>query len=147
MIMNETTQPIPLTDLRVGNAVTRNLDNEIVIVTQINSDAGEIRCHRLNDPFYKTVCFSGGFSGIPLTEEQLEKLGFSLRERYSLYMRPKDDSVGLKIYYNGSIVICVEYEDGYGYSNYTDTGKHITTVHELQNAFYWITGTELTLKQ
>jgi len=65
-------------------------------------------------------------AGIPLTEDLFKKLGdgFSFAENFSCYWRDGD--------------VCIEQ-----YGEGTEALSHIKHVHQLQNLYYALTGTEL----
>lgn len=131
--MNETTQPISLTDLLKNNLIQYK--------GQIMTISGYLTSFKIDTIFIKSVIDGGeiavktnDISGIPITEEWLEKLGFTLKDYEWIWTEDLNLFFTLNHFY-------VSTED----VDYP-VSKRINYVHELQNAFYWITGTELTIK-
>lgn len=81
------------------------------------------------------------YAGIPLSKDWLERLGFEEHKGVKTYtiaaMTSKDRQTGfiLKQCENGS----------YTPACYTDIHEEIWYVHQLQNLFFALTGTELTI--
>lgn len=85
------------------------------------------------------------YNPIPLTHEILEKCGFENRFRphgeshFKNYWLPKNN-YGIAYCQNGNDY----YKESHFYCGKTDVD--ITTLHQLQNLYYALTGTELEIK-
>jgi hypothetical protein len=125
---------IQANELRIGNKIL-NSDNEIVTVTE------------LRDEFYLNESKHGQYyatsNPIPLTPEILEKCGFV----------KEDDKISTfwKLILNRSEAISIEDDGSFGlnaanasssegYASSPDLCKYL---HQLQNLYYSLTGTEL----
>lgn len=126
-------------ELRIGNLVHFIFTNETVEILGINA-------HELNNKsIYNTISFRSlnlycesfeTIKPIPLTEEWLLNLGFPLKGFYRLQVtsflelcwKPHDKTLNLQTKKNG----------------FTENSK-VKYVHELQNLYFALTGTELTL--
>ncbi len=83
------------------------------------------------------------FSGIPLTEDWLVKFGFEYDERnclYSILVNPIEEEYFKVSGENGSFHPRVCYDNYYPHPY-----KVITTVHQLQNLYFALTGKELPI--
>jgi len=137
---------IPLTDLRIGNIVYTydnqqdNIDQECII-TAIN-DNGTLG-FRWPDEDYNCNAPLEDFEGVPISEEWLERFGFLYCDDPNF-----DKHANAKMFYSKGIQIGIRVDDlrcPSFYMGYPIRG--IVYIHQLQNIFYFLTGTELTLKQ
>lgn len=121
-------------ELRIGNWVLKNPPNDYRKVEQINTDGWVWLSAAVGPTEIKDVL------PVPLTPELLEKIGFEKDEsdeentwwrlKFGRFTFETDSSVeGKKVY-----VITFGKEIDY-----------VTTLHQLQNLFYILTGNELTI--
>lgn len=128
---------IPINELRINNLVYyNNKHNEIGIITEIKTSLipkiDYVGINNRIDIYYQTK----HINPIPLTEEWLLNLGFKLKGFYRLQVtsflelcwKPHDKTLNLQTEKNG----------------FTEDSK-VKYVHELQNLYFALTGTELTL--
>lgn len=93
-------------------------------------------------------------SGIPITPEWLERLGF----KYDLSAKGQENHV--KIFENRTTLVVREInglfgfvyhkelqEYSVGHSGFVENSVHIKYIHQLQNLCFALTGTELTVKE
>ena len=71
------------------------------------------------------------YNPIPLTEEQLLKLGYSIDESFPAFYQV----IGHRIWMCNELFLCDK------------NGVVLKYVHQLQNLYYALTNTELTIKQ
>lgn len=132
------------TELSIGNLVCYN--GKVVKVEQITKH--KIGYHtkpnetRMN---YARLCEIGP---IPITEEWLTKIGFILPEHKEFYImccvNGKDNSIRLTRYFNLWNVEIFASHPEVVMLECTILGLRF--VHELQNAYYLVTGKELEIK-
>jgi hypothetical protein len=128
---------IPINELRINSLVYyNNKHNEIGIITEIKTSLipkiDYVGINNRIDIYYQTK----HINPIPLTEEWLLNLGFKLKGFYRLQVtsflelcwKPHDKTLNLQTEKNG----------------FTEDSK-VKYVHELQNLYFALTGTELTL--
>lgn len=122
-------QTLKATDLRIGNWIN---------VYGIDDQAIDIMCDGVNTKSYPCMTYEN-ISGIELNEEWLIKLGF---EKSGIYWF-KD-----RVYIYEWGIINVSYHNESIMTEDDDRVLKIefTSVHQLQNYFYALTGTELTTK-
>jgi hypothetical protein len=110
------------TELRIGNNVLRH---GVVV---------NVGARSIFDIWDNSGINILGYKPIPLTEEWLIKLGFEKTEGW-------DDMIFWRIHVNGQTFDLEENLQGYEY----DMWIIVRHVHQLQNLFYSLTGTELSL--
>lgn len=98
---------------------------------ELNRDEFGIECG-IDGQYYN---FSD-FSPIPLSPEILEKAGFELRVEDGIEKDYKNYPIYVKFQHNGGLLITI--------AEYLSC-SHIQYVHQLQNLFYCMTQTELTI--
>lgn len=119
-------------EFRIGNLIQWKSTNSVDIVKEIltyNKRISKINSVSISD------CIP-----IPLTEEWLLKFGGIKDESNDTYL-PMPKGIDMRLYLKyGHVLLCkgqtcplFEYE-------------HITNVHQLQNLFFALTGTELEIK-
>jgi len=128
-------------DLRIGNLIKWISTNTVEVVQEINSCG---KYHLINNVQITDA------EPIELTEEWLLIFGFEV-----------DDDLGDQIYYQipnqkNGYGICFDHDDIAFYKFYGNGGENVHTlihdeehlqyVHQLQNIYYALTQTELTLK-
>jgi len=120
-------------ELRIGNVVSRiDLGNEELIIETI-IELGQKAT--ISGPI-KVICEYDDIHPIPLTEEWLEKYGFTQDERNKFEWWDEEGGTSFdncltgpfRTYTNGGHVVLIEY------------------VHQLQNLYFALTGTELEIK-
>ncbi len=125
------------TDLRIGNLyyyrVVDQLDKrkEWFEVSKIDYD--DLRVIAIKDEMNQD------YQPIPLNEEWLVKLGFTIKNK------PNGD---IKYFYKDfrySLICKVNY-DGYLFCDDDIVLRDLDYIHELQNIYFVLTGTELTQK-
>jgi hypothetical protein len=87
---------------------------------------------------------------IPLTPEILEKAGFVKMEDHSFWNNQENDFYGTG---REGVSFPIAYNEEYGYRKffaseddfYSWCGGKITSLHQLQNLYFALTGTELTI--
>ena len=124
---------IPINELRINNLVYyNNKHNEIGIITEIKTSLipkiDYVGINNRIDIYYQTK----HINPIPLTEDWLLKFGFDNKhnkDKFTIITKGK-----------------LNYEKGRTYFNsWTILEKQPDYVHELQNLYFALTGTELTL--
>lgn len=95
----------------------------------------QINIYNLKDIVDENTDFE--YKPIELTEEWLLKFGFNKSGEDDLYIHTNSYTNGLS-YYDDTLHFCVEGESHPIY--------HIQYVHQLQNLYYSLTGSELTIK-
>lgn len=131
---------ITLTDLRLNNYIKRG--KAIYIVDAISRYG--INATNLNNK--SSSILNKGYSGIPITEEWLHKLGFYILpfEQYTTYEHTIMALVRLEEDMDGHW-IQIHHLNNHDEEEYVNCGG-FEFVHDLQNCFYFLTGTELTLR-
>lgn len=123
--MTETQTILKPEDLRIGNWVMEVLNKEKEVVMYMR--VGSLSRDTLID-----------FEPIPLTPEILEKAGFKLSSEY-----------GLPSYFHALLSFDIDFrEDGIFVVLHHDIWHELVKieyVHQLQNLFYVLTGTELEI--
>lgn len=133
---------IKTTDFRKGNLIAER-DDSVIEISGINGDE-TIRIW--NKEKTETLgCFSlDCFNPIPLTKELARDLGFTVTDMGDFWEFTKGDFtlIQLKVPMTGKVLIPF-------YILHSEKSKYIKVpyVHKLQNLYYEIEGTELTLKQ
>ena len=137
-------------DLRIGNWI--KYEDKLVQVVQLSSLM--ILCQREENQFLVN-CAPKEFQPIELTEEVLVKIGFKKEERitsnlyYLDFEENEDDITRVKyvIYNSNSLpllkIITTKYNSFEGFEL---TKRGIKYLHELQNAYYLLTGQELNIE-
>ena len=140
------------TELRIGNIV--KIDDEYLgpIEGKVTSlkESGEVELllsvSKGNGRYF--VCGSDDIFPIPITEEWLTKIGFILPEHKEFYVmcriNGKDNSIRLTRYLNLWNVEIFASHPEVVMLECTIFGLRF--VHELQNAYYLVTGKELEIK-
>lgn len=122
--------------LRIGNRIWRLFEDSEKEVIVTSKEIKEFEDYEQNpdDDLYSRGGPPDYYAGIPLTEDWLLKSGFHRQtsEHYYIFY---DDKVLLTIY-NGSLVI----EGSF-------MSVKLQYVHQLQNLFFALTGSELTIKE
>jgi hypothetical protein len=123
-------------ELRIGNLVEYRMEDDLDsrkewwAVTAIDSE--DINWLEKEEP--ETI----DYRPIPLTEEWLLKFGFEEDETYVSEENPFLD------YINGNVRISMPYFS----FEYCDGGiKELKYVHQIQNLYFALTGTELEIKK
>lgn len=130
-------------EIRIGNYIRHNVLDDVSQFVEPNEDAiGE------DDMLH----FLGGIGldkaePIPLTEEWLKKLGFELDESAGNWKEPdyiiyRHGGLAIAKSPAGNFLLYRQCDDDF-YSTYW---PKIESVHHLQNCFYALTQTELTIK-
>ena len=132
---------IEYAELRIGNLVM--YDNEVVVVDEINKRNAFLVC--LDGAMFSNSKPLAEINPIPLTEEWLLKFGFerSDDEEFDKYANAKTFfkkfmQVGIRPSDSGYAAKIVWFVFGYGM-----LPEVLLHVHQLQNLFYALTGTEL----
>lgn len=122
-------------ELRIGNLVYK-------MVLNVNSGkyefpVTEVDYHIIHDVLHN----KGTYNAIPLTEEWLLKFGFKKKgEWMCIDFNPR---MGIR-FYNGNSAECdITQDDKY----IAFKAGHIKYVHQLQNLYFALTGTELTISE
>lgn len=152
---------IKATDLRIGNIIfPREGVDELVTITDIDED-GAIGTTAYFDGMNGTTgTVSEAAQGIPLTPKWLEKCGFVKlwhlnRREFSLVVDDKLTIEAIPIHDNRSenIIVRLVTKQENDDEN-IDLGEFITyreipckSLHQLQNIYYALIGTELTIKE
>lgn len=120
-------------ELRIGNIVWDNYSGEMVVFGIVTGGINP-RCElRKNEKLPAGSYLVEDIQGIPLTEEWLKRLGF--KRRNNAWMSP-DKSIDFSIWNE---------PDSNEYSlNASECNPTIYFVHQLQNLYYALTGTDLT---
>jgi hypothetical protein len=125
-------------ELRIGNLVIKSLKSGNG--RKIEAEIGHADIARI---FEKTGSFN--YEPIPLTEEWLVRFGFI----YDPTIAKQNQSYWDK-YGNQRIFSLAKYEEGLFFEDIVIGGDiyktEIKHVHQLQNLYFALTGTELTLK-
>ncbi len=121
-------------ELRIGNLIKEGK------VEQIDNSIDEV--YYSGDGYYQST-YCCNLNPIPLTEEWLLKFGFEknfenlieilINKNQSLHFDKTDNCMSLYIPINHEFIYLVF--------------KHIKYVHQLQNLYFSLTGTELEIKQ
>lgn len=136
-----------LRELRIGNYVQRTWDKQIFVISYLKDGY---------DPMVKNlegkIMPSDSYEGIPISEEWLERFGFteeiaspySDQPAYCIFEDAK-----MLIYSSGDLFKRSSYTSYIRITNWSEPPRQhrINFVHELQNLIHALTGTELTLKQ
>jgi hypothetical protein len=131
-------------ELRVGNIVRHNVKDDESETGFCEPNEAEINIHDMNY-FLITDYEIKKIEPVKLTDEWLERAGFEMLPEWT--DKKKDGAIAyldlgyLNISKNmlGGITLC----DNQGLS----TGVHIEYVHQLQNLYFVLTGTELIFKE
>ena len=123
------------TELRIGNYVEWN--NTKLIVTCINIDFcigyDKLKEESIHDQTSKPM-----FKPIPLTEDILLKCGL-VKDEWEYTFPFNNGSTAYSIQYYGDKL-------GFSYSGELTKETWITSLHQLQNLYFALTGEELTIK-
>lgn len=130
-------------ELRLDNLILRNGDIAWIVAIRPNGFDAAVKNKDI-----LSVDQGAQYDGIPLTAEWLERMGFQLAEK--LWEPSVGDAYG-DLYYKRISIIKQErtggfhllldggpYEHEYGFP-----GIRVTTVHQLQNLYFALTGEEL----
>lgn len=141
---------IPLTDLRIGNIVYTydnqqdNIDQECII-TALN-DNGTLGFRWPDEDFNRNASIEH-FEVIPINEEWLINFGFILLpfEEYEVWEH--DTMAATRLEYDADCYwIQTAHMNNNNEMEWVVCSKDLNHVNDLQNAWYFLTGTELTLK-
>ena len=136
-------------DLRIGN-LFNHFEDGILLIEEIKKDSDGFEGYYAVFRNGSTKCHVNYLTPIELTEEWLLRFGFEV-----------DDDLGDQIYYQipnqkNGYGICFDHDDIAFYKFYGNGGENVHTlihdeehlqyVHQLQNLYYALTQTELTLK-
>lgn len=135
-------------ELRLGNLVMCN--NQIVKVTGLHSDIFE--CHSLDDKSWMWNIKIKNAHPIELTEEVLVKVGFE-KNKYDWWEhfpdRENEISILMTDNYTtieyANLFHCPEDVTEVNYNSRLEFPRRIY-IHELQNAYYCLTGQELNIE-
>ena len=125
-------------ELRIGNYVLYEQNSIEFIIKTISDDGFDV--YNMTE---STWIEYDQFAGIPVTEEWLLKLGWVWNE----------DTETFEKYPNGDVRMHLQYEPvsrSYTMFNYVLNAKiadRIWHVHQLQNLYFALTGSELTIKE
>lgn len=146
------TNNIPLADLRIGNMVYSYL-SEIGTGKVISIETNWIFVETINEgiihKMYVNPIDDPGFkiSGIPITEEWLIRAGFILLPFEDKELWEHSKVGGIYIECDGSYFwLQRSYRNTANEYEYVTCSNVMKFVNDLQNCFYFLTGTELTLK-
>lgn len=145
---------IPLTDLRIGNLVKSRPESlvsyaEVIAIENRHYDNTE-ECIKVKFDMFGNANSEGwivqkDIEGIPISEELLERFGFYRKVNNSTQWFHKSLHNGISFYMHFGFSITI---DSYGAGDIErDITPGLKYVHQLMNTFYFLTGTELTLKQ
>jgi hypothetical protein len=124
-------------ELRIGNWI-RYAGNEIELTRQK----------------FKLCVFTLGLDElhepIPLTEEWLVKFGFNYEDpliygKSGWYLKLKNQDLPSFIFFNNHLQCSLFISSSFNMC-FIDTNGHCEHVHQLQNLYFALTGTELTIK-
>ena len=136
-------------DLRIGN-LFNHFEDGILLIEEIKKDSDGFEGYYAVFRNGSTKSHVSYLIPIELTEEWLLRFGFEV-----------DDDLGDQIYYQipnqkNGYGICFDHDDIAFYKFYGNGGENVHTlihdeehlqyVHQLQNIYYALTQTELTLK-
>lgn len=138
--MNE----LKINDLRIGNLLNYEQTTHVVVglLPERGSD-GFIRTRWHRDPADLYQAPTSHHTGIPLSEEWLERMGFT-NDSYSNFRKNIDEFLWLEISYEDyACTKLIEHPD------LSDFGLKLKCkyVHQLQNLYFSISGEELTIKR
>lgn len=138
---------IKATDLRLGNWIMEGPSpNQVYSI-----DQGGVSFFKINDQRVNKMGEDIRFRPIPLTPEILEKAGFEKEVRTGGGFGGTDSEI---VYHKKGIDIYDNHDSGgsFAYATYTryhgkgfKSGFTIYSVHQLQNLFFTLTGTELNI--
>lgn len=139
-------------ELRIGNLLLFNRQSDdgdyILRVTQIKENG----YYAEGDEVYPTRHEFGEISGIPLTPEWMEKLGFVAEEMRSIKVHftyggesLTTNQPALKYYIPGKQAFELRQSEGAWREQLY--GRIVLHVHQLMNLFHALTGEELTVKE
>jgi hypothetical protein len=129
-------------ELRIGNLVNHSIFGNC----KITALDYEMICIQRNDKDIKEWFYTEEYEPIPLTEEWLLKFGFEFRntnKQYGWYLEVSKNRV-LTWCHSKEISLDFDLED-YDYNN-TLFDFNCEYIHRLQNLYFALTGTELTIK-
>lgn len=134
---------INIKELRIGNIIRVIGSNHEISVDYIQIEDDLIEKYNINDWRIENL------EPIPLTEEWLFKLGFeSMKLDFSVaYYIEIFKNVRFQIWLDGSCRMW--YNAGKGWQEHYDNELpiQVKSVHQLQNLYHELTGTELIIKQ
>ena len=128
---------IQCNELRTGNFVL--IDNNVEKLTLINNDPGFADVPLIGfqggTDNYKS-CNSEGVHPVPLTDDILRRCGFSFHEHFHLWQFFSGDTKGLS---------GMDIDTDYNLIDFMRRPivKKMTSLHQLQNIFYALKGTEI----
>jgi hypothetical protein len=121
-------------ELRIGNLVQYSDTKEVANIYQIEHRYKSVyRINDLND--------NNQIEPIPLTEEWLLKFGFEKDERYG------DKVSVIEIKKCKEFILMFDDRDESYFLCDTDVDTCLKHVHQLQNLYFCLTGTELEIKE
>lgn len=123
-------------ELRIGNLVYDG-EKRICKVEQLSTDIHECKIYAIKGP----ITASYRYTGIPITEESLLKLGYKFYNGKTSGTLCRDFGGKLDIdFYEGKIQVKSHYE---GYQMYRPI-HNVKFVHQLQNIYFDLTGEEIS---
>ena len=135
-------------ELRVGNVVEVNhyeYGDMYASITSIN-DAGDLCLHLLDERFTKEEyeCTMNEVYPIPITEERLLKIGFKKDvDANNLYRYAIDDCLfEIRLWNSGTLIKLENYYENCVRKIHLPKTPNL---HQLQNAYYLVTGKELEI--
>lgn len=134
-------------DLRIGNYL-QDREGRLCIVTAVTKETDPLSNEDFKAPTLKGPVTSLPHSPIPLTEEILVRLGFTVKENlwfecaYFSEQDADDTNIICINLSSGRCCLTTEYREHYVYA-----AKEIRCLHQLQNLYFALTGEELTLKE
>lgn len=140
-------------DLRIGNIVFCE-DHATKYSSIVSISESEIGCRSISNRggFFTGTDDANKIQPIPLTEEWLVKIGFEAKNYFDSYS-DMDKNILTKCYLlkEKELLFALK-EDGYYLIMEGEYGLEyvsiaITSIHQLQNLFYSLTGEELTIKE
>lgn len=127
-------------ELRIGNLVIREAADgidDILPVCKID-DAGFIA---VTMGSYSNSCILSRVKPVPLTEDWLLRAGFELMDNDGFWEHSSEPLFGFQVIENTGVVTYAPIWDG------SFTGAPLQYLHQLQNLYFALTGTELTFKE
>lgn len=123
--------------LRIGNTVI--VEKRVVPIHELLTDHAVViwETDAFMSPAYPNIPYDK-ISGIPLSEQELIRLGFRDEQIYEAVRCWRTDHFALSYHANEPKNL---YLHGYGLDS-----NPVLHIHQLQNLYYSLTGTELTYK-
>jgi len=140
-------------ELRIGNitnsGIVRAIHNDYVEMDcYVRFDDGTKLQHEGSDTFIEDELGYDEFDGEPLTEEWLLKFGFE-KSKFDYKFEFRDIYFTIKIpaFLNHDRELTLTFHPKMKEWGFTFMGNKIQYVHQLQNLYFALTGTELEIKK